>query len=156
MLPFIYVNIFKSQEEKTMRNKQLFALFLAAAVAVQPQMVSASDSVEQAAETGSSAVVEEAEETQESTEVKAQAQTTESAEKETAQQETATETAQKEKQTKKETGIDQSAMKKEKAQTKSEKTAEKNKMEYLFEIHSIESFVLFEVGIHKGYDKENH
>ena len=108
-----------------MRNKQLFALFLAAAVAVQPQMVSASDSVEQAAETGSSAVVEEAEETQESTEVKAQAQTTESAEKETAQQETATETAQKEKQTKKETGIDQSAMKKEKAQTKSEKTAEK-------------------------------
>ena len=44
-----------------MRNKQLFALFLAAAVAVQPQMVSASDSVEQAAETGSSAVVEEAE-----------------------------------------------------------------------------------------------
>ncbi|WP_274954765.1 immunoglobulin domain-containing protein [Anaerostipes butyraticus] len=108
-----------------MRNKQLFALFLAAAVAVQPQMVSASDSVEQAAETGSSAAVEEAEETQESTEVKAQAQTTESAEKETAQQETATETAQKEKQTKKETGIDQSAMKKEKAQTKSEKTAEK-------------------------------
>ena len=108
-----------------MRNKQLFALFLAAAVAVQPQMVSASDSVEQAAETGSSVAVEEAEETQESTEVKAQAQTTESAEKETAQQETATETAQKEKQTKKETGIDQSAMKKEKAQTKSEKTAEK-------------------------------
>ena len=75
-----------------MRNKQLFALFLAAAVAVQPQMVSASDSVEQAAETGSSVAVEEAEETQESTEVKAQAQTTESAEKETAQQETATET----------------------------------------------------------------
>ena len=108
-----------------MRNKQLFALFLAAAVAVQPQMVSASDSVEQAAETGSSVAVEEAEETQESTEVKAQAQTTESAEKETAQQETATETAQKEKQTKKETGIDQSAMKKEKAQTKSENTAEK-------------------------------
>ena len=108
-----------------MRNKQLFALFLAAAVAVQPQMVSASDSVEQAAETGSSAAVEEAEETQESTEVKAQAQTTESAEKETAQKETATETAQKEKQTKKEIGIDQSAMKKEEAQTKSEKTAEK-------------------------------
>ena len=105
-----------------MRNKQLFALLLAAAVAVQPQIVLASDSADQTVKADSSVSAEEEGEAASSTLSETAVQTAETSQKETEQKKTTAVKVQQEEQEKIETS--QPAAKKE-AKVQSQKTSEK-------------------------------